>query len=217
MTAIFGFFFSSGDTRDLSSSSEYEFSPSLSSSSLPASSSLSGAPNALAGLVSTMLSLVGAAKLDSLGPEPPAKPFPRAVPKTLPEANPPNPEVGAPVPNAKPDAGLFPVAIPKPPVGTVLVVLDFPAAKAPNPEVVVLELPPKTLGFDAARVPNGEELDPANDAKPEFAKAEEDVCGLSVIALPNVAGFVASSAVSGSEGNVLDATLNPEVASYYIN
>jgi hypothetical protein len=48
--------------------------------------------------------------------------------------------------------------------------------------------PPKTLGFDAPIVPKGEVLDPARELKPELAKAEAEVCGLSSRTLPNV-GF----------------------------
>jgi len=37
-------------------------------------------------------------------------------------------------------------------------------------------------------VPNGEELDEASEANPEFANADEEVCGLLAILLPKT-GF----------------------------
>jgi hypothetical protein len=106
----------------------------------------------------TYLSLTGAAKLDNFGPDPPAKPLPRAEPNTLPLPSPPNPEVVAPPnppPNPNPEAGLF-SDVPRPVVVIVDVVVDDFAPKAPNPDV--LTLPLKTLGFDAPMVPNGEAL-----------------------------------------------------------
>jgi hypothetical protein len=209
----FGFFFSSVEGFTPSSSSE-SVPPSLFSSSLPSSSSLSGAPNAFAGLLSKTASFIGAAKLESLGPDPPAKPLPRVDPNTLPLFNPPNPEVVAPLPNAKPEPGLSPVAPPKLVDGTVEVVVgDFAPPRAPKPDVVVLGFPPNTLGFDAPSVPNGEELVDAKDAKPELAKAEDDVCGLSLSVLPNTAGLLGSFAALASAGSVLDgAPSEPETA-----
>jgi hypothetical protein len=86
--------------------------------------------------------------------------------------------------------------------GAAVVIVDVelggfePEAKAPNPEVVVF--PPKTLGFDAASDPNGEEVEEAKEANPELAKAEEDVCGFALSPLPNVpgAGGLSAAAVS---------------------
>jgi hypothetical protein len=100
----------------------------------------------------TNLSLTVAAKLDSFGPDPPAKPFPRAEPNTLPLPRASNPEVAPPKPN--PD-GLF-SDFPRPVVVIVEVIVDDFPLKAPNPDVLTLLL--KTLGFDAPMVPNGEEL-----------------------------------------------------------
>lgn len=128
----------------------------------------------------------GAAKLESFGPEPPAKPLPRADPNTLPFPSAPNPDVDV-LPNPNPEPGLSPDSPPKPLVMVVVVELgDFVPASAPKPDVVAP--PPKTLGLDAAIEPKGDVLDAARALKPELAKAEADVCGLSLRPLPNV-GF----------------------------
>ena len=126
----FGLLFSSANT----SSSSEPAPPSLSSSSLPSSSSLSGAPNALAGLVPTIsFSFPGAAKDDSFGPAPPANPLPSLDPNTLPLDRPPNPEV-VPLPKPKPDAGLSPVKAPNPLAGVVDDKTEGFPAKAPKPD-----------------------------------------------------------------------------------
>ncbi len=91
-----------------------------------ASSSLSGAPNALAGFAgASVLADPGAAKLDKVFPEPPPNPFPNFCPKTLP----------------------LPLALPMPP--------KPPLAAPPNPEDAPL-VPPKLnpeLGLSLARAP----------------------------------------------------------------
>ena len=56
----------------------------------------------------------------------------------------------------------------------------FAPASAPKPDVVGWVFPPNTLGFDEAIAPKGEVLDPVRVLKPELAKAEADVCGLSL-------------------------------------
>ena len=105
MTALIFFFSSVGALPNSSPLSSAL--PSAPSSPLSSSSSLSGAPKAFAGLALSMLGAVlGAAKLESLGPAPPANPFPNAEPKTLPVANDPKPDVPVAPPNPKPDAGL---------------------------------------------------------------------------------------------------------------
>ena len=110
--------------------------PSLPSLSLPSSSSLSGAPKALAGLLTGVSFLSGAAKLESFGPEPTAKPLPSADPNTLPLPSAPNPEVDV-LPNPNPEAGLSPDRPPKPLVVIVDVELgDFAPPSAPKPDVV---------------------------------------------------------------------------------
>jgi hypothetical protein len=128
----------------------------------------------------TSFSFPGAAKLDSFGPAPPANPLPSFDPNTLPLERPPNPEV-APLPNPKPVAGLSPDKAPNPLTVVVEVGLGgFAAANAPKPDVVDCELPPNMLGLDAPRLPNGDVLAFAKDAKPELANADVAVCGLSL-------------------------------------
>jgi hypothetical protein len=130
--------------------------------------------------------LPGAAKLESFGPEPPAKPLPRADPNTLPLPSAPNPEAVV-LPKPKPETGLSPERPPKPPVVVVDVELgDFAPASEPKPDVDDAAAPPKTLGLDAPIAPNGEVVDEARELKPELANAEADVCGLSLRPLPNV-------------------------------
>jgi hypothetical protein len=109
--------------------------------------------------------------------------LPRVDPNTLPLPGVPNPDVDV-LPNPNPEAGLSPDRPPKPLVVIVDVELaDFAPASEPKPDVD--EFPPKTLGLDAPITPNGEVLDAARELKPELAKAEADVCGLSLKPLPN--------------------------------
>jgi hypothetical protein len=56
----------------------------------------------------------------------------------------------------------------------------FAAPNAPKPDVVDCVLPPNMLGLEAPRLPNGDVLAFAKEAKPEVANAEADVCGLSL-------------------------------------
>ena len=70
-------------------------------------------------------------------------------------------------------------------VVVVVALEEFVLANAPNPDVP----PPKTLGFDVPIVPKGEELDCPNEANPELAKADEDVCGLLVPSVVPNTGF----------------------------
>ena len=131
----------------------------------------------MAGFVpSDTASFPGAAKLESLGPNPPAKPLLNFDPKTLPLARPPNPD-DAPVPNPKPDDG-FAAKDPNPlGAGAVVVdVADPELANDPKPDVPESP-PPNTLGFEAPRLPKPDVLEDARDAKPELAKAEFDVWG----------------------------------------
>lgn len=177
---ILVFFFSSAATGALSSSSlPAAAPPSLTSSFDAPSSSLSGAPNALAGFApaATLCCPEAAAKLESLGPDPPANPLLSFEPNTLPVPRPPKPELVLP-PNENPLAGL-PLKAPNP-LGAVDVVVELEeaAASAPNPDGAADALPPNTLGVVELILPNGDEP-VARDAKPELANAEADVCGFS--------------------------------------
>jgi hypothetical protein len=112
--------------------------------------------------------------------------LPSFEPKALPLESPPNPEV-APVPNPKPVAGLSPDRAPNPLTAVVDVALGgFAAANAPKPDVVVWALPLNMLGLLAPRLPNGDVLAFARDAKPELANADVDCFGLSWSLLPEV-------------------------------
>lgn len=192
------FFFSSVGANPASSSSEAA-PPSLPSSSLSASSSLSGAPNAFAGFAGAgTFSFPGAAKLESFGPAPPANPFPSLEPKTLPLASPPNPDV-VPLPKPNPDVDLsLEASPPNPLVAGVVEVEGFAVANAPKPEVADCVVPLKMLGFVAPRLPNGEFAEAARDAKPELANAEAEVFGLSwdmLVGISLVGDFAVSSVV----------------------
>lgn len=68
----------------------------------------------------------------------------------------------------------------------VVVALSDLFPEAPNPEA--WDLPPKTLGFEAPIVPNGDDDEEDKDAKPELANAEADVICVVLLrnALPNV-------------------------------
>ena len=180
------FFFSSVAVTPASSWSEAA-SPSLPSSSLSASSSLSGAPNAFAGFAGTgAFSFPGAAKLESFGPAPPANPFPSLEPNTLPVASPPKPDV-VPEPKPNPVVDLSPeVSPPNPLVAGAVDAGNFAAASAPNPDGAGCAVPLKMLGFVAPRLPNGELEDAARDAKPELANAEAEVFGLSEVVLVGI-------------------------------
>jgi len=131
-------------------------------------------------LLVVISSLLGAAKLESFGPEPPAKPFPRAEPNTLPLPSPPKPDEAEP-PKPNPEDGWVPDKPPKPVVVVVDVELeDFVLANPPKPDVEDWVAPPKTLGLDALIVPNGDVVEEAREPNPELAKAEADVWGTSV-------------------------------------
>lgn len=203
LTAL-DFFLSSGDIFPLSSSSP-SAPPSLSSSSSSSSSSLSGAPKALTGFEGAVTAFPGAAKLDSFGPEPPANPLPIAEPNALPLPRAPNPEVDDPDPNAKVAPG-FISPEPRTPVVVVVVLDCFALARPPNPDGAVCPPPPKTLGFEAPIVPNGEVAEADRAPKPEFMKVEED-CGLSLRVLPNTcfAAVDVSFEVSDSADTFLES------------
>lgn len=80
-------------------------------------------------------SFIGAAKLESLGPEPPPNPFFNAEPNVLPLPKPPNADVVGPT-NPKPKTGLG--AAVSPIVVMVEVVLgDLELDRFPKPDVVV--------------------------------------------------------------------------------
>jgi hypothetical protein len=132
-------------------------------------------------LALVVVSLTGAAKLESFGPDPPANPLPKEELNALPLPSPPKPDVVEPPPNPKPNVGLSPIV-----VVVVVVVGDLELANPPNPDEMVWALLPNTLGCDAPIAPKGEEAEEARDAKPEFAKAEVDVCALSPNVLPNI-------------------------------
>lgn len=88
---------------------------------------------------------------------------------------------------------------PNPPAEGVVVDGDFADANPPKPDdVCVPEL--NMLGF-VARLPNGELAEAARDAKPELAKADVDVLGLSVEVVVGdfEAEIVVSSDFAGAE------------------
>jgi hypothetical protein len=179
----FCFFFSSTETT---SSSSDAAPPSPSSSSDSSSSSLSGAPKAFAGFSAPMMAGVPeAAKLESLGPVPAAKP-PNPLPNPPPNA--PNPLVAV-VPNPELDVlpdGVVP-RLPKPDFTAVgSEVPEVADDNAPNPETCGLAPAPNTEGFPA-RAANPEVLEAAKEPKPELANDVGDVWGWSFRILPNTA------------------------------
>jgi hypothetical protein len=76
--------------------------------------------------------------------------------------------------------GLSPDVAPKPLIVVVVVELsDFASAKVPKPDLVDGIFPLNMLGFVAPRLPNGDVLEAASDAKPELTNADEVVFAFS--------------------------------------